>query len=614
MFTEAVLLTPFARSTKMTARIDAMTPPAETETAEGSALPAPPDAAITDEAGSNSPSAVQIVSVGTEEDKYAFTFHEDRLNSVLAKVPPGWKVSVISVVGAFRTGKSFLLTWFLRYLRYHGTCDPALAMDADADAGKGEASDSEKWYNQFEAMGQAEGFNWRGGAERNTTGIWMWSDPHFIRRTSPATGEREDVAVILVDTQGMFDNETTMSLTASIFGLSTLLSSYQVYNVDKRIQEDNLQQLALFSEYGRMALQNDEKDKGADGGTAGGADGEEDIPAEQPKPFQRIDFLVRDWQNFDEEEDLDAMEFEMDEYLAEVLAEREADDLKETREQISDCFESVTCFMLTHPGFAVTKKTYSGEVSKMEPTFLRLLDRYCERVFKRGENVVPKAIRGKELTAVELGAYVKAYAQMFETGARFPEASTMLEATAHANNTNATTQTVQEYKGKMDRIAGPSVTSFLREEELEEMHRVAVEECLAHFDDVATFGNQRGIDQARENTLRSIGEDYTMYRKLNESRNPLAGMGIYIIPGGIAVCSSTMRWTVDWTCSHWSSTCRAGSEFLSHIIMIIFFFMLIIAATKAKQIKEAIDRVVTAMSALNGNSGGSAGTGSKKNR
>lgn len=42
MFTEAVLLTPFARSTKMTARIDAMTPPAETETAEGSALPAPP--------------------------------------------------------------------------------------------------------------------------------------------------------------------------------------------------------------------------------------------------------------------------------------------------------------------------------------------------------------------------------------------------------------------------------------------------------------------------------------------------------------------------------------------------------------------------------------------
>jgi hypothetical protein len=57
-----------------------------------------------------------------------------------------------------------------------------------------------------------------------------------------------------MDTQGMFDNESTMTLTAQIFGLSTLVSSFQIYNVDKRIQEDNLQHLALFSEYGRMAL------------------------------------------------------------------------------------------------------------------------------------------------------------------------------------------------------------------------------------------------------------------------------------------------------------------------------------------------------------------------
>lgn len=34
----------------------------------------------------------------------------------------------------------------------------------------------------------------------------------------------------------------------------------QIYNVDKRIQEDNLQHLALFSEYGRMALSSNAKD------------------------------------------------------------------------------------------------------------------------------------------------------------------------------------------------------------------------------------------------------------------------------------------------------------------------------------------------------------------
>jgi atlastin len=53
----------------------------------------------------------------------------------------------------------------------------------------------------------------------------MWSEP-FIRTTSAAGGEK--LAVLLMDTQGMFDNETTMTLTAQIFGLSTLVSSFQV--------------------------------------------------------------------------------------------------------------------------------------------------------------------------------------------------------------------------------------------------------------------------------------------------------------------------------------------------------------------------------------------------
>lgn len=56
----------------------------------------------------------------------------------------------------------------------------------------------------------------------------MWSEP-FIRTTKASGGEK--LAVLLMDTQGMFDNETTMTLTAQIFGLSTLVSSFQVGTV-----------------------------------------------------------------------------------------------------------------------------------------------------------------------------------------------------------------------------------------------------------------------------------------------------------------------------------------------------------------------------------------------
>jgi atlastin len=52
----------------------------------------------------------------------------------------------------------------------------------------------------------------------------MWSEP--IIRKCASTGKEQ--AVLLMDTQGMFDNETTMTLTAQIFGLSTLISSFQV--------------------------------------------------------------------------------------------------------------------------------------------------------------------------------------------------------------------------------------------------------------------------------------------------------------------------------------------------------------------------------------------------
>jgi atlastin len=176
------------------------------------------------------------------------------LRSILDKIPPETKVAIVAVVGAFRTGKSFLLNFFLRYLRAEVPGDDEseqwMVLEGPELA---EGNMNEGGWSMVESaeLRRESSFKWRGGDKRQTTGIWMWSDPFF--RSSKATNG-EKIAVLLMDTQGMFDNETTMTLTAQIFGLSTLVSSFQIYNVDKRIQEDNLQHLALFSEYGRMAL------------------------------------------------------------------------------------------------------------------------------------------------------------------------------------------------------------------------------------------------------------------------------------------------------------------------------------------------------------------------
>mmetsp|Transcript_18771 Transcript_18771/g.31628 ORF Transcript_18771/g.31628 Transcript_18771/m.31628 type:complete len:183 (+) Transcript_18771:1441-1989(+) len=157
---------------------------------------------------------------------------------------------------------------------------------------------------------------------------------------------------------------------------------------------------------------------------------------EEKKPFQHLQFLVRDWQNFDtdyEEGQDDSvvakLQAEMDAYLAEVLRSRGLGDLQSTREQITRCFETLNCFMLPHPGFAVTKKNYDGSISKIDPFFRALVNRYVRYVFD--ERLQAKEINGRRLTGKELQTYFEVYVKMFQAGQKsFPKAMTMLDATA----------------------------------------------------------------------------------------------------------------------------------------------------------------------------------------
>jgi len=53
-------------------------------------------------------------------------------------------------------------------------------------------------------------------------------------------------SVLLMDTQGAFDSMSTVKDCATVFALSTLLSSVQVYNIMSNVQEDDLQHLQVF--------------------------------------------------------------------------------------------------------------------------------------------------------------------------------------------------------------------------------------------------------------------------------------------------------------------------------------------------------------------------------
>lgn len=112
-----------------------------------------------------------------------------------------------------------------------------------------------------------DGFSSKGGKDHHTTGIWMWSEifTHEFK-------DGKKVAIVLLDTQGIFDYESDMKECISVFAMSMLLSSVQCYNVMRQVQENDLTNLELFTEYAKFAMKDTNE-----------------------KPFQNLLFIVRDW-------------------------------------------------------------------------------------------------------------------------------------------------------------------------------------------------------------------------------------------------------------------------------------------------------------------------------
>lgn len=283
----------------------------------------------------------------------------------------------------------------------------------------------------------------------------------------------------------------------------------------------------------------------------------------------------------------------MDSYLQDVIEKGSVKDLRQTREQILGCFQKVRCFVLPHPGLEVPKKAYSGEVALINPFFRRLLNHYAREVF--GPELEAKRIHKRDLTAPELRQYVSSYVEMFKSGTRFPEAQTMLEATASANNQNATQLALSKYKGEMDAYCGPRVYEYRKVDDFMAHHRACKDAALQLFDSTATIGRKVQVREFRVRVLDEIEDLFSRYEEANANRNPFRNFEYYALPLLVALAAFVMRWIADLesTCSlERRYLCTNVSNAMGHVYVFLITFILILSFNRVKLFVDYVRQVV----------------------
>ncbi|KAL7014869.1 hypothetical protein ACKWTF_016158 [Chironomus riparius] len=288
-------------------------------------------------------------------------------------------------------------------------------------------SNSDKW------MGDKNepliGFSWRDGLYRETTGIVIWDD---IFLHTYLDGEK--IAIIVMDTHGLFDNETTPLNNSRIFALGTLLSSIQVFNIANVIQEDQLQYLQYAIEFANFSFSQNESSR--------------------EKNFQRLIFLLRNWTNDDD------YAFGIDggakylKYFLESNPDGE-DKLRSSCQDISDAFEILSCCLLPPPGDRIRiqrkyETVYNGNWGEMNSAFSIELFKIIDELLKP-DNLKIKKVEGRELSGLEYLQYARKCFKQFNSD-RLPETPSIYQASIETHMRKLVDLCFGEYKQNFESI------------------------------------------------------------------------------------------------------------------------------------------------------------------
>ncbi|MBN3304713.1 guanylate-binding protein 1 isoform X1 [Amia ocellicauda] len=274
-------------------------------------------------------------------------------------------VVAVSVVGMYRTGKSYLMN---------------------------------------KLAGQREGFALGSTIQSHTKGIWMWCVPH---PTKP------DLTLVLLDTEGLGDVEKgDQKNDCWIFALAILLSSTLIYNSKGTIDNNALENLQYVTELTDLI-----KVKSPGKAKPGQEEEDEEEDTQYVRFFPIFVWAVRD---FTLELKIDGRSVSEDQYLEHALSlkkgsNKKVSDYNLPRQCIRNFFPSRRCFVFGTPASPDDMiRLETLQESQLSSSFLATTKHFCDHVFN--QSPIKTVQGGHQVTGRMLGILVSTYVETISSG------------------------------------------------------------------------------------------------------------------------------------------------------------------------------------------------------
>nr|XP_055059162.1 guanylate-binding protein 1 [Misgurnus anguillicaudatus] len=393
-------------------------------------------------------------------------------------------VVVVSVVGLYRTGKSYLMN---------------------------------------RLAGQQSGFALGSTIESKTKGIWIWCVPHPSKKGH---------TLVLLDTEGLGDvQKGDEKHDTWIFCLAVLLSSTLVYNSLGVIDNTALEKLHYVSELTEhiRVKANPSQDK------------EEDESEEFMRVFPSFVWAVRD---FTLELKIDDELITSDEYLERSLKLKtgtspQIERFNLPRRCLRHFFAVRKCFVFPRPaGAGDMKRMEELSEDDLEPEFLQQANTFCNYIYNCAE---PKTLSGgRTVTGIALGNLAEVYVEAIRSG-KVPCLENAVVSLAEIQNGRAVEHAIELYMKEMfERTKLPMDPA-----ELSDIHEKAEKQAVDLFITMSFNDNEQSHQtdlmgriyntyqemcyQNQEEFLRQC-ED--IQRNVFESLEEDISDGVYMKPGG----------------------------------------------------------------------------------